>query len=179
MFDENFSTSGTCSGNYCPAPLKELNELFGLDDELQPSDEDCLSVSNAIATVEFELRTQSTQLDSHNATAKPLQAQTSPKTIPLCIALGANLTDPAEKACADAVAGHLSSECDRVVAVSELEGLLLFLWSEHDIKGVPISEYLSESRPLQGLVVHPRDRLSQVGAEVRRFLGKSFEFVAV
>jgi hypothetical protein len=180
MFDEqNISDSGQCSGNYCPAlpgQLEKLERLFDPDDELQISDEECLSTANTIATVELEVMRSSTQPVSCPS-FEPLQAV--PKTIPLCIQLGANLTDPAEKACAEAVAGHLSSECDRVVAVDELDGLMLFLWSEHDIEGVPISDYLSESRPLQGLVVHPRDSLSQVGAELRGMLGRSFEFVAI
>jgi hypothetical protein len=179
MFGEqNISDGGPCTGNYCPASpeqLKELDGLFGLDDELQPSDEDCLSLSRAIATVEREVIRS--QLDPHSVSSEPPQAP--PKTIPICIHLGANLTDPAEKACADAVARHLSSECDREISVTEFNGLLLFLWSEDDIEGIPISEYLSKSRPLHGLVVHPRDSLSQVGAELKGMLGKSFEFVAV
>jgi hypothetical protein len=77
------------------------------------------------------------------------------------------------------VAKHLSSECDRVVGVDELEGLMLFLWSEHDVEGIPLEDYRNESRPLQGLVVQARDSLSQVGADLRGMLGKSFEFVAI
>jgi hypothetical protein len=181
MFDGDFSDVGPCSGNYCPASPEQLQRLFGQDDELQPSDEDCLSVANAIATAEYEvLRSQpvphaNTLINSRCENTHPTNAQ----TIPLCIALGANLTDPAEKACAEGVAGYLSSECDRVVGVAELEGLMLFLWSEHDIEGIPVSDYLSESRPLHGLVVHPRDSLSQVGADLRGMLGRSFEIVAV
>ncbi len=173
MFDEGFSTGGTCAGNYCPAPLEELNKLFDQDDELQPSDEDCLSVANVIATAEIEVLRS--QLDSRSATAEALQAQTSLKTIPLCI----SLTDPAEVACAQAVAKHLSSESDRVVAVSELEGLMLFLWSEHEVDGVPLEDYRNGSRPLQGLVVAARDSWGQVRAELKGCLGRSFEFVAI
>jgi hypothetical protein len=90
-----------------------------------------------------------------------------------------SIKDPAEKACAQAVAEHLSSECDRVVALAELEGLLLLLWSEHEVDGIPVSDYLSESRPLQGVVLEARDGLGQVGDELKGLLGRSFEIVAV
>jgi hypothetical protein len=187
MFDKQIiSGGGACTDKYCPVSpreLEELDRLFGQDDELPFSDEDCLSVSDAIVKTEIEVfqfqlgSNTDTRASACLASTEPPQAL--PKTIPLCIALGAHLTDPAEKACAEAVAGHLSNECDRVVGVDDLEGLLLFLWSEHDIEGIPISDYLNESRPLQGLVIHPRDSLSQVGEELRGMLGKSFEFVAV
>ncbi len=181
MFDDD-STSGPCTDNYCSASPEQLDRLFGRDDELQLSDQDYLSVTAAIATVELEaIRSQINSCSSTQPVSSPSfePPQPSPKTIPLCIALGANLTDPAEKACAFSVARHLSSECDREVSVTELDGLLLFLWSEHDVEGIPVSDYLSESRPLQGLVVHPRDSLSQVGADLRGLLGRSFEIVAV
>jgi hypothetical protein len=95
MFDEEgFSTNSRCSGSFCPASPEQLQKLFGLDDELQPSDEDCLRTANAIATAEIEvMRSQpvpqaGTLFPSRRANAGLQQ----PQTIPLCIALGANLT---------------------------------------------------------------------------------------
>jgi hypothetical protein len=174
MLDEGFLNGGTCTDSFCPASPEELSRLFGQDDELQPSEEECRVTAAAIALAEREV--MRSQVNSFPASSEP--PQVLPKTIPLCIQLGPDLNDPAEQACAEAVAKHLSSECSRVVSVTELKGLMLFLWSEHDIEGIPVSDYLNKSRPLQGLVVHPRDSLSQVGAELRGMLGRSFEFVA-
>jgi hypothetical protein len=96
MFDEeDFSTNSGCSGSFYPTTSDQLNRLFGQDDELPLSDEECRFTADTIATTEFEVLRS--QINSIPASSEPLQAL--PKTIPICIILGPNLTDPAEKAC--------------------------------------------------------------------------------
>jgi hypothetical protein len=109
------------------------------------------------------------------------EVQHSPrKTIPLGISLSDRLTNPAEAACARAVAGYLSGRVGRVVALAELEGLLLYLWSEDDVEGRALDEYLAGDRPLQALLLQARglsgecDRLTS--AELLPFIGQRFEF---
>jgi hypothetical protein len=109
------------------------------------------------------------------------EVQPSPrKTIPLGISLGDRLTNPAEAACAEAVASWLSGQCDRVVALAELEGLLLYLWSEDDVEGRALDEYLAGDRPLQALLLQARglsgecDRLAKT--ELLPFVGRRLEF---
>jgi hypothetical protein len=119
-------------------------------------------------------------LISTGSVAKP---QLEPRTIPLYIALGAHLTNPAELACARAVAQHLSNECSRAVEVSELKGLVLYLWSEDDPDGKELNEYLEGNRrPLQALLLESRqiaeadDHIAR--AELVPFVGQRFEIVA-
>jgi hypothetical protein len=106
-----------------------------------------------------------------------------PPTIPLYIPLNLNLTDPAELACAEAVAEHLSSESGRVVGGDELAGLVLYLWSEDDPDGRALTEYLGDNRrPLQGLLLEARNLEGQVdriaNAELLPFVGRRFEIFA-
>jgi hypothetical protein len=102
------------------------------------------------------------------------------KTIPLGISLGDRLTDPAEAACAEAVAGWLSGQCDRIVALVELESLLLYLWSEDDVEGRALDEYLDGDRPLQALLLQARglsgECNSLASADLLPFVGQRFEF---
>jgi hypothetical protein len=75
MFDDqNISDGGLCSGNYCPATPEQLDKLFGQDDELQPSDEDCISTAAAIAVAELEvLRSQITSCAETTQTLRYLE----------------------------------------------------------------------------------------------------------
>ena len=105
---------------------------------------------------------------------------TQPRTIPLYIPLGPNLTDPAEITYAQAVAAHLSGECGRIVEVSELKGLFLYLWSEDDPDGRALNDYLGDNRcPLQALLMQIRNleghAESLVSAELLPFIGQRFE----
>jgi hypothetical protein len=90
------------------------------------------------------------------------------------------LTDPAEVACAEAVASWLSGQCDRVVELAELEGLLLYLWSEDDVEGRALDEYLAGDRPLQALLLQARglrgECNSLASAELLPFVGRRLEF---
>jgi hypothetical protein len=106
------------------------------------------------------------------------------KTIPLGISLSDRLTNLAEAACAEAVAIWLSGQCNRVVALVELESLLLYLWSEDDVEGRALDEYLDGDRPLQALLLQARglsgecdDRLAS--ADLLPFVGQRFEFAGV
>jgi hypothetical protein len=117
----------------------------------------------------------------------PPVAQTQPqpcprKTIPLDISLSDRLADPAEAACAKAVAGYLSDQLGRVVSQKELEGLSLYLWSEHDIEGRPLADYAKGDRPLQALLLEtcscPSEREGDrlASAELLPFVGQRFVF---
>lgn len=165
----NPSSDNDCSGDVCPLTQAELDKLFNDDPVLTATDPDCLGTAIAESDVGFEVLRS--QIGPSCAIAEPL-----PKTVPLCINLGPNLSDPAEKACAEAVARQLSSECDRVVSVADLDGLVLFLWSVDETDGIPISDYLSESRPLHGVVLESRGHAS---AEARKKLGIGRSFVVV
>jgi hypothetical protein len=102
--------------------------------------------------------------------------------IPLYIRLSDRLTSPAEAACARAVAGYLSGRLGRVVSLAELEGLSLYLWSEHDVEGRPLADYANGDRPLQALLLktcdHPGERECDrlASAELGRFVGQRFLF---
>ena len=120
----------------------------------------------------------STKLGSTNVIATTPQ----PRTIPLYIPLGPKLTEPTEITYAKAVAAHLSSECGRMVEVSELEGLFLYLWSEDDPEGRALDDYLGDSsRTLQALLLETRtiegDVEFQVSAELLAFVGQRFEIL--
>ncbi len=103
------------------------------------------------------------------------------RKVPLYIHLGESsapgvrLTDPAE-----VVAGYLSGRLGRVVTLEELKGLLLYLWSEDDVEGRALDEYLAGDRRLQALLLQARglsgecDRLAS--AELLPFVGQRFEF---
>jgi hypothetical protein len=110
----------------------------------------------------------------------PSEPQPRPRKVPLYIHLSDRLTTPAEAACAKAVASWLSGQCDRVVALAELEGLLLYLWSEDDVEGRALDEYLAGDRPLQALLLQARglsgecDRLTS--ADLLPFVGQRFQF---
>ena len=108
--------------------------------------------------------------------------QTPTSTIPCHVRLGPALTNPAELTYAEAVAGHLSSECGRAVAVAELEGFVLYLWSENETDGRTLAEYLGpQPRPLQGLLLQARTLEGQpeplARAELLPFVGKRFEIL--
>ena len=109
--------------------------------------------------------------------------QTPTSTIPCHVRLGPALTNPAELTYAEAVAGHLSSECGRAVAVAELAGLVLYLWSEEETDGKDLDEYLGpQSRPVQGLLLQARTLEGQpeplARAELVPFVGRRFEILA-
>jgi hypothetical protein len=102
------------------------------------------------------------------------------RKVPLHIHLGERLTNPAEAACAEAVAIWLSGQCNRVVALVELESLLLYLWSEDDVDGRALDEYLAGDRPLQALLLQARELSGEcnslASAELLPFVGQRFEF---
>lgn len=105
-----------------------------------------------------------------------------PRKIPLYVHLGESLTDPAETACAKAVAGYLSGRCGCAVNLAELEGLSLYLWSEDDLEGKAIGSYLEGDGSLQGLLLETRqesvDGASSDNADLARYVGARFEFAA-
>ena len=106
-----------------------------------------------------------------------------PRTIPLYIPLGPNLTDPCEITCAQAVAEHLSGKCGRAVELIELEGLFLYLWSEDDPDGRALDDYLGDSsRTLQAFLLEMRNleghAESLVSAELLALVGQRFEILA-
>jgi hypothetical protein len=109
--------------------------------------------------------------------------QTEPhcsRKVPLHIHLGEHLANPADLACAKTVASWLSGQCDRVVALAELEGLLLYLWSEDDVEGRALDEYLAGDRPLQALLLQARglsgECNSLASADLLPFVGRRLEF---
>jgi hypothetical protein len=74
MFDEDFSNGGHCSGSFCPASPEELDRLFGQDDELQPSEEECRVTAAAIALAELEvMRSQITSCAETTQTLRYLE----------------------------------------------------------------------------------------------------------
>ena len=106
--------------------------------------------------------------------------QSLPRTIPLYIPLGPNLTHPAEIAYAESVAKHLSGECGLAIGVSDLAGLFLYLWSEDDPDGQALDDYLSDHRrPLQALLLQIRNLEGQAESlartELLPFVGQRFE----
>jgi hypothetical protein len=104
--------------------------------------------------------------------------QTEPhcsRKVPLHIHLGEHIANPADLACAEAVASWLSGQCDRVVELVELEGLLLYLWSEDDVEGRALDEYLAGDRPLQARGLSG-ERNSLASAELLPFVGQRLEF---
>ena len=108
------------------------------------------------------------------------QSYRQPPTIPLYIPLGPNLTVPAEIVCAEAVSAHLFSKCSRAVELSALEGLLLYLWSEDDLDGWALDDYLDDNRrPLQALLLLIRNleghAESFTRTELLPFVGQRFE----
>ena len=107
-------------------------------------------------------------------------AMPKPRTVPLYIPLGPNLTDPCEITCAQAVAEHLSGKCGRAVELIELEGLFLYLWSEDDPDGRALDDYLGDSsRTLQAFLLEMRNleghAESLASAELLPFVGQRFE----
>jgi hypothetical protein len=136
-----------------------------------------------IVPKKIQVKTMSNQVLSRPG---PQAEPCCPRKIPLYLHLSESsaprlrLTNPAESACAEAVVSWLSSQCDRVVELAELEGLLLYLWSEDDVEGRALDEYLASDRPLQALLLQARglsgecDRLTS--AELLPFIGQRFEF---
>lgn len=116
----------------------------------------------------------------------PSDPQSCTRKVPLYIHLSDRLTDPAEVACAEVVAGYLSSRCDRVFTLAELEGLSLYLWSEDEVDGRNLVEYSEKGLPLQGLLLNtlglsgeicaPRVRIHLESAGFGPFVGQRFEF---
>jgi hypothetical protein len=74
MLDEGFLNGGTCTDSFCPASPEELSRLFGQDDELQPSEEECRVTAAAIALAELEvLRSQITSCAETTQTLRYLE----------------------------------------------------------------------------------------------------------
>jgi hypothetical protein len=108
------------------------------------------------------------------------------RKVPLHIHLGEHLANPADLACAEAVVSYLSAQVSRTVALRELEGLSLYLWSEDEVDGRGLVEYAENGLPLQGLLLNtlelsgessaPRVRIRIESADLGPFVGQRFVF---
>ncbi len=110
------------------------------------------------------------------------QTPSPPRKVPLHIHLGDRPTDPADLACVETVLSYLSTQVSRVVSLSELEGLSLYLWSEDEVDGRGLIEYSENGLPLQGLLLNTLglsgDCIRVESDELMPFVGKRFEFLA-
>ena len=177
MFEESF---GECGGGFCAASLEQIAVTFGKDVEPEPFIQSRRSSMSTFAKfsradVDAVLSDCGTQIFDFAVTLKP-------RTVPLFIPLSPALTDPVGLACAQAIAEHLSGKCGRAVGVSELAGLVLYLWSEDDPDGRALDKYLGErSRPLQAVLLEMRTLEGRVenlvSAELVPFVGQRFEIL--